>query len=197
MRDQQKPLLDMGIGTFYLDNFSARGVKDTYRDQSTVTLFSAYIDSFMALEFLANQKVNKKKIGITGYSRGGNNSLMIQEKKIRDALVDKSLYFAAAQPRSPECYAAAMFENPTPIPETKVWLVHGGADDYTLPGPCVEYGKNEVKANGGDIKIDAGGKKDGITCLLVITNLEKCPEIIFHRCPPVYSKETVNGTMKQ
>ena len=82
MRDQQKPLLDMGIGTFYLDNFSARGVKDTYRDQSTVTLFSAYIDSFMALEFLANHpKVNKKKIGITGYSRGGNNSLMIQEKK--------------------------------------------------------------------------------------------------------------------
>ena len=153
MRDQQKPLLDMGIETFYLDNFSVRGIKNTYRDQSTVTLFSSYIDSFMALEFLANHpKVNKKKIGITGYSRGGNNSLMVQEKKIRDALVDKSLYFAAAQPRSPECYAAAMFENPTPIPETKVWLVHGGADDYTLPGPCVEYGK-KVKANGGDIKI--------------------------------------------
>ena len=28
MRDQQKPLLDMGIATMYLDNFSARGVKN-------------------------------------------------------------------------------------------------------------------------------------------------------------------------
>ena len=30
MRDQQKPLLDMGIATMYLDNFSARGAKHTY-----------------------------------------------------------------------------------------------------------------------------------------------------------------------
>ena len=38
MRDQQKPLLDMGIATMYLDNFSARGAKNTYRDQSKACL---------------------------------------------------------------------------------------------------------------------------------------------------------------
>ena len=63
MRDQQKPLLDMGIGTMYLDNFSARGAKHTYLDQSQASLWAAYIDMFMALEFLANHpKVNKKKL---------------------------------------------------------------------------------------------------------------------------------------
>lgn len=153
-RDQQKPLLGMGIGTMYLDNFSARGVKHTYRDQSQASLWATYIDMFMALELLANHpKVNKKKIGVSGYSRGGNLSYLAGEKKLRDVLVSKDLYFAAAQPRSPECWVTGMFANPTPIKETKMWLVLGGADDYTLPGPCVELGK-KYKANGGDIKID-------------------------------------------
>ena len=43
MRDQQKPLLDMGIATMYLDNFSARGAKHTYLDQSKASLWSTYI----------------------------------------------------------------------------------------------------------------------------------------------------------
>ena len=73
--------------------------------------------------------------------------------KLRDSLVSKALYFAAAQPRSPECWMSGMFANPTPIRETKTWLVVGGADDYTLAGPCVEIGE-KIKANGGDIKID-------------------------------------------
>ena len=65
MRDQQKPLLDMGIATMYLDNFSGRGVTQTYKDQSQVSIWSTYIDAFMALEYLSkNLKVNKKKIGI-------------------------------------------------------------------------------------------------------------------------------------
>ena len=86
MRDQQKPLLDMGIATMYLDNFSGRGVTQTYKDQSQVSIWSTYIDAFMALEYLSkNLKVNKKKIGISGFSRGGNISMMAGEKRIRDA----------------------------------------------------------------------------------------------------------------
>ena len=67
--------------------------------------------------------------------------------------MSKDLYFAAAQPRSPECRVVGMFENPTPTPETKTWLVHGLADDYTLAGPCEDFAK-KMQANGGDVKID-------------------------------------------
>ena len=154
MRDQQKPLLDMGIATMYLDNFSARGAKHTYRDQSKASIWSTYIDAFMALEYLSkNPKVNKDKIGISGMSRGGNISMMAGEKRIRDALVSKDLYFAASQPRSPECGMTGMFRNPQPIKETKIWYVHGKADDFTSYKQCVELAK-KMNANGGNVKID-------------------------------------------
>ena len=153
-RDQQKPLLDMGIATMYLDNFSARGTKNTYRDQSKASIWSTYVDAFMTLEYLSkNPKVNKSKIGISGMSRGGNISMMAGEKRIRDALISKDLYFVAAQPRSPECGITGMFRNPQPIKETKIWYVHGKADDFTSYSQCVELAK-KINANGGNVKID-------------------------------------------
>ena len=154
MRDQQKPLLDMGIATMYLDNFSARGAKHTYTDQSKASLWSTYIDVFMALDYLSKDpKINIKKVGISGYSRGGNLSIMAAEKRLRDILVSKDLYFAASQPRSAECGITGMFRNPTPVKETKIWYVHGLAEDYTLPGPCVDLMK-KMQAKGADIEID-------------------------------------------
>lgn len=154
MRDQQKPLLEMGIATMYLDNFSARGAKHTYRDQSKASLWSTYIDMFMALDYLSKDpKINIKKVGVSGFSRGGNISIMAAEKRLRDILVSKDLYFAASQPRSAECGISGMFRNPTPIKQTKIWYVHGLADDYTLPGPCVDL-MEKMKAKGSDIKID-------------------------------------------
>ena len=132
----------------------ARGTRSTSSNQKAVSHFSTYIDAFKALEYLSKDpKVNIKKVGITGWSRGGMISLMTSEKRLRDALVSKDLYFAAAQPRSLDCWSAEMFRNPQPIKETKTWMVLGGADDYTRAGPCVELGE-KIKANGGDIKIE-------------------------------------------
>ena len=154
MRDQQEPLLKMGIATMYLDNFSARGAKNTYKDQSKISIWSTYIDAFMSLEYLSkNPKINKTKIGISGMSRGGNISLMAGEKRIRDALVSEDLYFTAAQPRSPECGVTGMFRNPQPIKETKIWYVHGKDDDFTSYKKCVELAK-KMSINGGNINID-------------------------------------------
>ena len=152
-RLQQKPLLKMGIAVMYLDNFSGRNVINTYANQQQATHWSTYIDAFMALEHLSKDpKINIKKVGISGYSRGGIISLMISEKRLRDALVSKDLYFAAAQPRSPDCWSIGMFRNPQPIKETKTWMVLGGSDNYTRAEPCVELGK-KIKANGGDIEV--------------------------------------------
>ena len=190
-RDQQKPLLDMGIATMYLDNFSARGAKDTYRDQSKASIWATYIDVFMALEYLSKQtKVNIKKIGVSGFSRGGNLSLMASEKKLRNILVSKDLYFAAAQPRSPECRVVGMFENPTPMPETKTWLVHGLADNYTLAGPCADLAK-KMQANGGDVKIDLReGWHHSFTGNYAV---ERTAAQQFNKCPTWYTKD--DGSM--
>jgi dienelactone hydrolase len=148
-----KSLLKKGITVMFLDNFSARGVRSTSSNQTAVSHFSTYIDAFMALEYLSKDpKVNIKKVGITGWSRGGMISLMVTDKRLRDALVSKDLYFAASQPRSPDCWSAGMFRNPQPIKETKIWMVLGGADNFTRAEPCVEMGE-KIRANGGDIEI--------------------------------------------
>ena len=126
-RSQLKPLLKMGIAVMYLDNFSGRSVINTYANQQQATHWSTYIDAFMALEHLSKDpKINIKKVGISGYSRGGMISLMISEKRLRDAIVSEDLYFAAAQPRSPDCWSIGMFRNPQPVKETKTWMVLGG-----------------------------------------------------------------------
>ena len=86
-------------------------------------------------------------------------SILASEKRLRDALISKDLYFAAAQPLYPDCEDVGMFRNPQPIKETKTWMILGGLDNYTRPEPCVDLG-NKIKANGGDIIVNV--KKDGV-----------------------------------
>jgi hypothetical protein len=101
--------------------------------------------------------------------------------------VSKDLYFAAAQPRSPPCRDIGMFVNPQPIKETKTWLVLGGADNYTLPGPCVELGE-KYKANGADIEITVKkGWHHGFTANY---KPERDPKAqIWSKCPPAYTND--------
>jgi len=142
-----------GIAVMFVDNLTGRNVIDVYADQAQVSSYSYYIDAFMTLEYLSkDSRVNIKKVGITGWSRGGMNSLAIAEKRIRDLLVSKDLYFAASLPRSNECNQSGYFRNPQPIKETKILMVNGGKDDASHAHLCEEYGA-KMKANGADIKV--------------------------------------------
>ena len=142
-----------GIAVMFVDNLTGRNVIDVYADQAQVSTYSFYIDAFMTLEYLSKDpRVNIKKVGITGWSRGGMNSLAISEKRIRDALISKDLYYAAALPRAVECYQSGYFRNPQPIKETKTWMVNGEKDDASHAHICEEYGE-KMKANGADIKV--------------------------------------------
>jgi len=142
-----------GITVMFIDNFSSRDAANVGADQSQVSTYSFYIDAFMTLEYLSKDpKINVKKVGITGWSRGGMNSLAITEKRIRDALISKDLYYAASLPRSNECHQSGYFRNPQPIKETKIWMVNGSKDDASHAHICEEYGK-KMKANGADIEV--------------------------------------------
>ena len=195
-RQQLKPLLKMGIAVMYLDNFSGRSVINTYANQQQATHWSTYIDAFMALEHLSKDpKINIKKVGISGYSRGGMVSLMISEKRLRDAIVSKDLYFAAAQPRSPDCWSIGMFRNPQPVKETKTWMVLGGKDDYTLAEHCVIQGE-KIKANGGDIEITVKkGWGHGFLGNWKASYQEE-PQT-FYNCPPYYTEDDGSWNKEQ
>ena len=78
MRDQQKPLLDMGIATMYLDNFSARGTKNTYRDQSKASIWSTYVDALQDDIFSKTGRVHtsfNQTIAATGRLSSSNPNL--------------------------------------------------------------------------------------------------------------------------
>ena len=152
-RKMAKELLKKGIAVMFVDNFTGRNVISAGGDQAQVSTYSFYIDAFMTLEYLSKDpKVNIKKVGITGWSRGGMNSLAIAEKRIRDTLISKDLYYAASLPRSVECRQSGFFRNPQPIKETKILMVNGKIDDASHAHICEEYGE-KMKANGADIKV--------------------------------------------
>ena len=152
-RQMAKQLQKKGIAVMFVDNFTGRNVISAGADQAQVSTYSFYIDAFMTLEYLSKDpRVNIKKVGITGWSRGGMNSLAIAETRIRDALISKDLYFAASLPRSVECRQSGFFRNPQPIQETKIWMVNGKIDDASHAHICEEYGE-KMKANGADIKV--------------------------------------------
>ncbi len=202
-KNSHKKLLKMGIGTMFIDSYSSRGqMTSSAADQFTVPLWSMFMDQFFALEYLSKDpKVNIKKVGISGHSRGGMVSTLSSEKRLRDALISRDLYFAAAQPRAPDCENVSMFRNPQPIKETKTWMVLGGADDYTRAGPCVELGE-KIKANGGDIIIEV--KKGWHHGFLGNYPAEISEDAqIFWKCPRLwteddgkYNKEYINWMLK-
>ena len=77
-RQMAKILLRKGIAVMFVDNFTGRNVISAGADQVQVSTYSFYIDAFMTLEYLSKDpKINIKKVGITGWSRGGMNSLAI------------------------------------------------------------------------------------------------------------------------
>ena len=187
-RQMAKQLLKKGIAVVFVDNFTGRSVVSADEDQSQVSTYSFYIDAFMTLEFLSKDpRVNIKKVGITGWSRGGMNSLAIAESRIRDALISKDLYFAASLPRSVECRQSGFFRNPQPIPETKILMVNGKIDDASHAHICEEYGE-KMKANGADIKVvTKHGWGHGFEANYS-AEFEAGQEV-WHNCPDYYTED--------
>ena len=181
-------LLKKGVAVVFVDNFTGRSVISADENQSQVTTFSFYIDAFMTLEYLSKDpRVNIKKVGITGWSRGGMNSLAISETRIRDAILSKNLYYAASLPRSVECRQSGFFRNPKPIKETKILMVNGKIDDASHAHICEEYGE-KMKLNGADIKvITKHGWGHGFEANYS-AEFEKGQEV-WHGCPDYYTED--------
>ncbi len=187
-RQTAKILLKKGIAVMFVDNFNGRNVISAGADQAQVSTYSFYIDAFMTLEYLSkNPKINIKKVGITGWSRGGMNSLAIAEKRIRDALISKDLYFAASLPRSVECRQSGFFRNPQPIPETKILMVNGKIDDASHAHICEEYGE-KMKANGADIVVKTKARWGHGFEANYSAEYEKHLEA-WHECPDYYTED--------
>ena len=126
---------DMGIATFQLQSFESRGIKSTVGSQTEVTIAAIVLDSYRALDKLAqNPKIDATKVGITGWSLGGGVSLFSGWNPVIEKIQPENR-FAAHLPFYPPC-----FVKPSKLDfvESPVHILIGELDDWTPANACLE-----------------------------------------------------------
>lgn len=139
-----KRLNEQGIAVFIIDIFGARGVSSTADDQSLVPFSADIADSFAALKLLASHpKIDRDRIAIMGFSRGGTAAWRTAVNKIAAGLSSDGLRFAAHIP----VYAGgcagitSVTVKPGVFGPAPMLFIHGDEDDYTYASDCQAFAK--------------------------------------------------------
>lgn len=129
----------MGVAGVVIDSFKPRGVRSTVQDQSLVATADFNLDALRALVALAgNNRIDRARIGITGFSKGGTSSLMAAHERIVAAAgVPAGLRYALHVPFYPACVLHLYRPKTTGAP---IYMLIGGADSYVGVEPCTTYG---------------------------------------------------------
>lgn len=140
--------LSLGIATFVVDSFGPRGFASTAVDQSQLSYTASTVDALMALQAVANiPGVDAGRIGVIGFSRGGQSSTNSAYPKIRAAVLGASnalryslhvaLYGGCSQPGTTD--------------KTPILFLMGDDDGYVTPETCLSF-VNAVRSRGGNIE---------------------------------------------
>ena len=123
----------IGIATFELKSFSSRDVTSTVGSQSDVTTAMMVLDSYNALDALAEHpNIDINRVAITGWSLGGGVSLFTAWKKIVDS-IGSSNRFIAHLPIYPPCFIEP--EN-IKFTDSPIHILIGELDDWTPASAC-------------------------------------------------------------
>lgn len=127
----------LGIATFVVDSFTPRGLASTARDQSRLSTMANLADALSALRLLATHpRIDRQRIGIMGFSRGGQVALYSALEPLRRGVVPGDLRFAAHVALYPSCSIPYRAREVSVAP---VLMLLGGADDYTPAAACRDY----------------------------------------------------------
>lgn len=120
--------LERGMAVFRLHSFEARRVASVVEDQMAVTMSMLLVDAYRALELLAaHPRIDRERIGVTGWSLGGSVALYAAWEPVREALAPAQR-FAAHLPFYP---AAHLRMEEARWSHAPIRVLHGDADDYT------------------------------------------------------------------
>lgn len=140
--------LKIGIATFVVDSFGPRGISTTTEDQAQITSGASVIDALMALKIVATQpKVDPKRIGVIGFSRGGLAAATSSFEAVRAAVLgaDNPLKFALHVPFYGGCTQVG---TPTSSP---ILLFAAAHDDFVSIKSC-NSAVTQMKAKGANIE---------------------------------------------
>ncbi len=90
-----RELNSIGVATFLLDTFTARGIVSTSTDQSQLDHLAMLYDAYRALDLLAaHPRINPQKIGILGFSKGGVAGVYAAMDRFHETYGSKKARFA-------------------------------------------------------------------------------------------------------
>lgn len=149
--DWEQDLNSMGVATFVIDSFTARGIVNTNYDQAQLGGLAMIIDAYRALDLLAKHtRVDPKRIAVMGFSRGGKAALYASMKRFRSMHGSPSQEFAAYIAFYPPC--TTVYRCDEDVADKPIRLFHGSADDYVPIAPCRAY-VERLKTKGKDVQL--------------------------------------------
>ena len=141
-----------GVATLEMDNCQPRGLsedKPISRNPSTLTAWMGAADALFALRFLQDHpKVDSSRIGITGFSWGGQVAFYTGIDLIRKSIVGDNVDFAL---RAPYYFFCRQFDDPQYSPN-KLHIFQGELDSVP-PNHCIEM-TNSFNNSGYDVSVD-------------------------------------------
>jgi dienelactone hydrolase len=130
-------LNDWGVATFLVDSFGPRGVTSTVADQSKLSSWGNVADGLAALKVLgADSRVNRNRIGVMGWSRGGTAAINSVLETVRRIIIADDLKFAVHVVFSG---AAELRNRDRATDQSPILFFHGESDNYTRIGPVHEF----------------------------------------------------------
>jgi dienelactone hydrolase len=127
---------ELGLAVLAVDSFSGRGVSKTIKDPTLVGAASMLADGFAALAALrADPRIDPRRIGIIGFSKGAITALYAAYEPIRRRLAPGSAAFAAHLAYYPWCGLRLNRPVTTGAP---VLIQSGALDDVVLVERCQE-----------------------------------------------------------
>jgi len=127
----------LGVATFLVDGFGPRGIVSTAVDQSRLPIAASVADALSALRLLAaDPAIDPARIGVMGFSKGGQVAVYTVLEPFRRALLGDGLRFALHVALYPSCSIPYLAERASPAP---LLMLLGGADDYTPAEHCLRY----------------------------------------------------------
>lgn len=93
--DWCKYLNSLGYATLMVDSFATRGIQRTAENQKLLAYGASAVDALQALKLLSTDpNIDRNRIGLIGFSKGGHAGLMASFEKIRQGVIDDDLKFA-------------------------------------------------------------------------------------------------------
>jgi dienelactone hydrolase len=144
---------EMGISTFAMDSFAARGIVSTVVDQSQLGWFNMILDLYRSMAALAaHPRVDPTRIVVMGWSRGGRAALYASMRRFQKMWNPAGIDLAAYIPLYPPCDMTLIGD--TDIVDRPVRIFHGTSDDWVPIAPCQAY-VARLEQSGKNVKLTA------------------------------------------